>query len=415
MRIFTLPDLGEGLQDAEVVEWHAVPGAEIAADAPMVSVETDKAIVEIPAPFAGRIEKIFAGPGDRVRVGAPLVGFEGQVNDTGTVVGDLAPKAQRAERAAAGDVPKAPKQTKAGTSATATTQAPTATRRVVATPAVRALAQSLGVDLATLQGTGPGGSVSTADVLRVHSGSAGAGAGTALARSLAEAEDATVGLEGDGDPLRRQITEDLRGLRRSMAQHMTTAHAEVAAVTIFDDADVDAWPGHAPVLARLLRAIVVASHAEPSLNAWFDGRRLARRTFDEIHIGIAVDTPDGLLVPVLRDANRLDETALARDARRLIDAARARTLAVDELRGATISLSNFGTIAGRYATPIVVPPAVAIVGAGRLAPQPVALDDGTVLARRVLPLSLTFDHRAVTGGEAARFLQALIEDLSRAE
>lgn len=393
MRIFMLPDLGEGLQDAEIVEWHVEPGQTIAADQPMVSVETDKAIVEIPAPYPGKVEKHFAAKGERVRVGAPLIGFEGQAEDTGTVVGELGGGSSSA--AAPATAPGA---------AVAKQNAPA----VRATPAVRALAGSLGVDLASLKGTGPGGAISSDDVRR-----AAARAGRASPDAVAEAEDATLGLEGGGEPLRELIDEELRGLRRTMAQHMATARDQVAAVTIFDDADIDGWADGNVPLTRLLRAIVAACRAEPALNAWFDGRRLARRVWEEVHIGIAVDTPDGLLVPVLRDAHRLDGEALAREARAAIDAARARSLPVERLRGATISLSNFGTIAGRYATPIVVPPAVAIVGSGRIAREPVALDDGRIVARRRLPLSLTFDHRAATGGEAARFLRALIEDLSK--
>ncbi|HXF45207.1 MAG TPA: 2-oxo acid dehydrogenase subunit E2, partial [Burkholderiaceae bacterium] len=140
-----------------------------------------------------------------------------------------------------------------------------------------------------------------------------------------------------------------------------------------------------------------------------------RRVLAEVHVGIAVDTADGLIVPVLRDAHRLDAAALEREARTLIEAARARSLAPERLRGATILLSNFGPIGGRYATPIVVPPAVAILGAGRISLAAVASEDGSLAAHRVLPLSLTFDHRAVTGGEAARFLNAVIVDLQRAE
>jgi pyruvate dehydrogenase E2 component (dihydrolipoamide acetyltransferase) len=194
---------------------------------------------------------------------------------------------------------------------------------------------------------------------------------------------------------------------------MAAAHAQVASVTVFDDADVHAWPQSTSVLVRLLRALVAACRVVPALNAWLEGER--RRVFEEVHVGIAVDTADGLIVPVLRAAHALDAAALEREARALIDAAHARAVAPERLRGATITLSNFGPIGGRYATPIVVPPSVAILGAGRIALAPMALADGTLAAHRVLPLSLTFDHRAVTGGEAARFLNAVIADLRRAD
>jgi len=343
VKVFTLPDLGEGLQEAEIVEWHVKPGDAIAADQAMVSVETDKAIVEVPAPYEGRIEKLFAQPGELVRVGAPLVGFEGAAPDSGTVVGELS--------------------------------------EVKATPAVRALARNLNVNLASVRGSGPGGVITTQDVKQAARGP-----------SPATAE------------------EPLRGLRRAMARNMTLAHEEVAAVTIMDDADVNDWPQGTPVLARLVRALVAACRAEPGLNAWYDSKSAARRVLDEVHVGIAVDTPEGLLVPVLRDAHKgFDETAL----KDLIQKARDRSLPPELLRGATITLSNYGSIAGRYASPMVVPPAIAILGAGRLAPRPWVMADGSIAARKVLPLSLTFDHRAATGGEAGRFLNALIADLTK--
>ena len=347
MRVFNLPDLGEGLQEAEIVEWHVKPGDTLAADQVMVSVETDKAIVEVPAPHDGKVEKLFGGPGDKIHVGAPLIGFEGAVEDTGTIVGDLATK--KAE--------------------------------VKATPAVRALARNLNVDLATVQPTGPGGVATTEDVKRAARGS----------------------LDGPKNPQ--------KGIRAAMARNMATAHAEVAAVTVIDDADIDHWPQGTKAVARLARAIIAACRAEPGLNAWYDGKADARTLREEIDLGIAVDMPDGLLVPVLRDAQKVSD--LEKTLEELIAQARNRSLSPDKLRGATITLSNFGAIGGRYASPIVVPPTVAIIGAGRIERRPVVTADGTIAAHRVLPLSLTFDHRAATGGEAARFLNALKADLQR--
>jgi pyruvate dehydrogenase E2 component (dihydrolipoamide acetyltransferase) len=350
MRVFNLPDLGEGLQEAEIVEWHVKPGDELAADQVMVSVETDKAIVEVPAPHDGRVEKLFGQPGDKIHVGAPLVGFEGAVEDTGTIVGDLATR----------------RESMVG---------------VKATPAVRALARNLNVDLSTVQPTGPGGVATTEDVKR-------AARGTPTVPANAQ-----------------------KGMRAAMARNMAAAHAEVAAVTVIDDADIEHWPQGTKAIARLARAIVAACRAEPGLNAWYDGKADVRTLRDEIDLGIAVDMPDGLLVPVLRDAQKVEDLdeALAQ----LIAQARERTLPPDRLRGATITLSNFGAIGGRYASPIVVPPTVAIVGAGRISRQPVVAADGAIAAHRVLPLSLTFDHRAATGGEAARFLNALKADLEK--
>jgi len=192
---------------------------------------------------------------------------------------------------------------------------------------------------------------------------------------------------------------------------MALAHQEVAAVTVIDDADVEHWPKGTSALARLARAIITAAKSEPGLNAWYDANADARTLREEMDLGVAVDLPDGLLVPVLRNAHQLQGDALARELEQLVAKARERSLSPERLRGATITLSNFGAIGGRYASPIVVPPQVAIVGAGRIEKRPVVTADGQIAAHRVLPLSLTFDHRAATGGEAARFLNAVKADL----
>jgi 2-oxoisovalerate dehydrogenase E2 component (dihydrolipoyl transacylase) len=335
------------------------PGDALAADQVMVSVETDKAIVEVPAPYEGKVEKLFGAAGDKIHVGAPLIGFEGAIEDTGTIVGDLSTRAAKVAHA----------------------RAPAARTEVKATPAVRALARNLNVDLATVQPTGPGGVATSDDVKRAARG-------------------------GDDVPQKAQ-----KGLRAAMARNMASAHAEVAAVTVIDDADVERWPQGSKAIVRLARAIIAACRAEPGLNAWYDGKADARTVREEIDLGIAVDLPDGLLVPVLRDAHKVDDLEGALE--ELIGNARQRSLAPDRLRGATITLSNFGAIGGRYASPIVVPPTVAIIGAGRIERRPVVAADGTLAAHRVLPLSLTFDHRAATGGEAARFLNALKADLQK--
>jgi len=355
VRVFNLPDLGEGLQEAEIVEWHVKPGDALESDQAMVSVETDKAIVEVPAPIAGKVEKLFGDAGTKVHVGAPLIGFEGAVADTGTIVGDLAPKSNP------------------GTS--------TSPGSAKATPAVRALARSLNVDLATVAATGPGGTATTEDVKRAARG-----------------------------PL-PPTQAGQNGMRAAMARNMALAHQEVAAVTVIDDADVEHWPKGTSALARLARAIVAAAKVEPGLNAWYDAKADARTVREEVDLGIAVDLPDGLLVPVLRNAHQLSGDDLAQPLEELVKKARERSLSPETLRGATLTLSNFGAIGGRYASPMVVPPQVAILGAGRIERRPVVAKDGTIAAHRMLPLSLTFDHRAATGGEAARFLNAVKADL----
>jgi pyruvate dehydrogenase E2 component (dihydrolipoamide acetyltransferase) len=192
---------------------------------------------------------------------------------------------------------------------------------------------------------------------------------------------------------------------------MAHAHAEVVPATVSDDADLHAWTA-GDVTIRIVRAIVAGCAAEPALNAWYDSQQQGRRLHPKIDLGIAVDTEDGLFVPVLRDvANRAPDD-LRRGLERMKADILARKIPPEELRGATITLSNFGTLSGRYAAPVVVPPQVAILSTGRIAPRVVAVD-GRPAVHKIMPLSLTFDHRVVTGGEAARFLAAVIEDLQR--
>jgi len=240
----------------------------------------------------------------------------------------------------------------------------------------------MNVDLAIVTPSGPNDTITAKDVERV-------------ARILKE-----VG------PL-----EMLRGVRRAMARSMAQAHAEVAPVTVNDDADLHTWWGGGQVLMlRLIRAVTAGCKAEPALNAWYDGKAVGRRMLESIHLGVAVDTPDGLFVPVLRDVGRRTPEDLRAGLERLRHDVLARTIPPEELRGYTFILSNFGTFGGRYANPIVQPPTVAILGAGRVRDEVVAVD-GKPVVHPILPLSLTIDHRAVTGGEATRFLSAVIADL----
>jgi 2-oxoisovalerate dehydrogenase E2 component (dihydrolipoyl transacylase) len=363
MSTFVLPDLGEGLQEAELVAWHVGEGDHVVADQPLVSVETEKAVVEVPSPQAGKIARLRAQPGDRVKVGGALVEFEeGPRTDTGTIVGELAP------------APSAP-------AAAPPLQGPA----VRAAPAVRALAQRLGVDLAKVMASGPGGAVTSADVERT-------------ARAQTEASPA----------------EPLAGVRRAMAVNMARSRAEIVPATVSDEADIEAWPPQSDITIRLIRAIVAGCAASPGLNAWYDGGTMERRLLKQIDLGLAVDTEDGLFVPVLRNIAARDAADLRRGIEAMKKDVRARAVPVAELRGQTITLSNFGMFAGRFAALVIVPPQVAILGAGRIS-QRAVVADGKLAAHRILPLSLTFDHRAVTGGEAARFLKAAIEELQRPE
>ncbi|MFZ1106435.1 MAG: dihydrolipoamide acetyltransferase family protein [Hyphomicrobiaceae bacterium] len=364
MRQFLLPDLGEGLEEAEIVAWHVTDGDHVVADQPLVSVETDKAVVEIPSPQSGRIARLFGAKGDLVKVGAPLVEFaEGLEEDTGTVVGEL----RREEK-------REPPQTPSGGARA---------QPLHILPAVRALARKLDVDLNSVQASGPEGTITRADVERA-------------AKSLTEAGPA----------------ETLRGMRRAMAQRMAAAGAEVVPASVTDEADIGAWSAGEDATIRLMRGITAACKAEPSLNVWYDAPAAERRLLARVDIGIAVDTEGGLIVPVLRNVGERGAGDLRAGLDRMRADAKARSIPPEELRGATITLSNFGMIGGRFPSLVVVPPQVAIIGAGRIGQRVVAYE-GQPAVRVVLPLSLTFDHRVVNGGEAARFLMALNLDLER--
>jgi pyruvate dehydrogenase E2 component (dihydrolipoamide acetyltransferase) len=235
----------------------------------------------------------------------------------------------------------------------------------LASPAVRALARERGVDLARVPGHGPGGTVTREDV-------------------ESASEQRKVGIGGDA----------LVGIRRTMAENMARAHAQVVPATLFDEADVEGWrrPG-VDVTVRLIRGIVAGCGAAPALNAWFDGTTLRRDIRARIDVGIAIDTEEGLIVPVVRDVASCDPAALRHHLNALIAAARSRSLALGQLRDATITLSNFGMLAGGHAALVVVPPQVGIVGAGRIAPKAVPTGKGAAF-RHMLPLSTTGPPRA---------------------
>jgi len=366
MTAFKLPDLGEGLPDAEIVAWHVAEGDHVVVDQPLLSVETAKAVVELPSPQAGRIAQLLAKPGERVAVGSPLLLFEeGPHPDAGTVVGEL-------------ETPKPPAPMHPGTQASrpAPIEQGTGPR---AAPAVRARARALSVDLARITPSGPSGSVTMADV------------------EAAAVTDQDI---------------PLRGARRTMALNMARAWREVAHATLHDEADIATWSAQEDVTVRLIRAIAAACAAEPTLNASFIGATNALRKNDRVDLGLAIDSPDGLFVPVLRDVAQATSADLRQRIDALKQAVRDRTLTPADLRQPTLTLSNFGTIAGTHAALIIVPPQVAIVGAGRIGQRPAARGNAIEL-RRTLPLSLTFDHRAVNGGEAARFMRAALADLER--
>ena len=438
VKTFHLPDLGEGLPDATIVEWLVKEGDSIKLDAPLVSMETAKAVVEVPSPYTGKVLKMHGKAGDVIDTGAALAEFE------------LDPNAkQRAENAAGGHqhAPAAPAPKPAPAPAKTIEREDEGTvvgamvsgneviveqaasvGGVKAVPAVRAMAKKLKVDLARVRPTSADGAVTMQDVknaaeagtARVDAVASNATRPQATPAPTPHAAVARTPLSAAGKPMRTAPPsaqhvygqpDQLKGVRRNMARVMAEAHAQVVPTTIVDDADLHAWIGKQDITSRLIRAIVAACKAVPALNAWFDGKNLTRTLHPHVDIGIAVDTEDGLFVPALRNADVLDGAGIHAAVKRLRAQVEDRSIPASELSGYTISLSNFGMFAGRYASPVVVPPCVAIVGAGKLSHDVVAVIGGIEVHRR-MPISLTFDHRACTGGEAARFLKALLDDLA---
>lgn len=396
MKIFHLPDLGEGLAEAEIREWYVKTGDVVKVDQPLVSMETAKAVVDVPSPYAGKIVQLHGKANEIVKTGAPLISYESDEAST-VMPAAIDMPAASVMPAKAGIHSTEDKGSVVGKLEQSTSKwddgdviigaAKTRTPAIKAMPAARVLAQQLNVDLSQITGTGPQGLITADDVKKFMEN---------------KSSHSTVQLTGE--------TQALHGVRRFMAQAMMQSHKEIVPVTIVEDADITDLPPKTDMTALLLKAMVAGVKAEPAINAWFDGKSLERKLFDEVNIGLAVDTPEGLFVPVIKDAGNKTPEELRNIVDKFKETVKARTIAPTDMQGATITLSNFGTIAGRYATPIIVPPAVAILGCGR-SREVAVVRDGKLVPGKVMPLSLTFDHRAATGGEATRFLAAVIKYL----
>ena len=443
MSIFKLPDLGEGLPDAEIVEWHVKVGDKVTEDDPMVSMETAKAVVDVPVPHDGVVKKLYGEPGDVIDTGAPLIEFEGEhANEqsdaqTESTESDSASKLREEAEQVLMDLDDeeqaeqaAPAEEKQGTVVGQMETSDTVQDSMTdfggkkAAPAVRALAKKLKVDLSQVEATGTGGVIRPSDVKKAaQSGQAKTSNQTqapqkqqtqspsttspsSQQKAATQAKPSTPKAQADDE------WQQVKGSRRTMARVMQNAHATIVPTSIMDDADIHAWQAGQDITGRLIRSLVVAAQAEPALNAWFDGEKLARRIISHVDIGIAVDTEDGLFVPTMRNCESLTPQQVREEMNVIKDQVKNRSIPPESMKDYTLMLSNFGVYAGRYATPVITPPCVAIVAAGKLRHEVVPVMGG-MEAHRTIPLSLTFDHRAVTGGEAARFLAAMIKDLQK--
>jgi len=415
-RTFVLPDLGEGLVEAEIRNVLVNEGDVVKEDAPLLEVETDKAQVEIPSPFAGRVEKIHVQPGQTVKVGQPLVSFADAAG-----VSAPARSAPAVAKTAA-----APVETKAATTVDG--------GPVPATPSTRRLARELGVDLRTVRGSGPGGRVTDDDV-RAATAKAPS-AQPAPPREAAPAGPAkplaAVGLEPpplakfeQWGPVERQ---PLSHLRRTIAERMTLSAALIPHVSHFDKADItdlnaivarsfDAAKQRGITLTLtsfLLKAAALALQEYPQFNASLDPRAGVLVLKRYCHLGIAVATERGLIVPVIRDVDKKPVLELARELAALAQRVRDGKAALDDLRGGTFTITNIGALGGTGAIPIINYPEVAILGVARGREEPV-VRSGQIVVRTMLPITLTFDHRVADGADGARFAQAIIRRLEAPE
>ena len=440
---FKLPDLGEGLQEAEIVEWKVSVGDKVKVDDPLVAVETDKAVVDVPSPYEGEITALHWENGDVVPTHSALCDFrvegeadaeegstdtrekgaekEGSGDDSGTVVGKMASsdeeleetvvirKGQKRERKPKARKPSAAPAQKSFTPPVNITHG---TGKPKASPATRLYAKEHDVDLTQVPATGSKGQITKSDVDNfLQSGGS--------QRQQAQQPMAGVPSFGGGwdvpahaEGIEYDRPQQLKGPRRAMHKSMTAARSQVMECTLFDDADINGWMPGQDITARIIRAVVAGCRTVPQMNAWYDGDKMEMTIHSNVDLAMAVDTPDGLIVPVIRNADSKNGQQLREDLNVIKQKTRSREVAPEDMKNATITLSNFGMMAGRYATPVVVPPQVAILGTGGLRHDVVPVMGGVETHKRV-PLSITFDHRCLTGGEACRWLAAVIKDLEK--
>ncbi|MBI5639711.1 MAG: 2-oxo acid dehydrogenase subunit E2 [Nitrospirae bacterium] len=374
---FVLPDLGEGITEGEIRKWIAKQGDEVEEHQTVLEIETDKAIVEVPSPRKGRVLRINKAEGEMAKVGEVLM----TIAEEGEAVEEK-PKSEERPRSVSvvGVLPEEEEE------------------EVLATPAVRALARDLGVKLETIKGSGPAGSITNADV-----------------RDAAEKAKQTE------DPYGRTDRVALKGLRRTIANNLMKSRKATASVTGMDEADItELWElrereksslfekgVHLTFLPFFIKAVLHALSEHPMLNASIDETReeiIIKRYFN---IGVAVDTPDGLMVPVIKEPAKKTIRELAAEIQALGVKARERKIKLEEMKGGTFTITNYGHFGGTFATPIINYPEVAILGTGKISDKP-WVKDGRIVIRKILPLSLTFDHRVTDGVDASRFLSRVM-------
>jgi len=423
--IFKFPDIGEGIHEGKILSWYVDKGQRVALGDPVVQMETDKVVADIPSPRDGVIAARFGKVGEVINVGDPLVEIDIEGVD-GAEAQAIAqetprPKSQQSVQEqgfgvvgaieVAGDAAVLPAGDEGRPEAVEAAQK--APRKALATPVARAMARELGVDIDRVAGTGPGHRVTKADIQAHHQKS--------LAAPAQPAAAAVQAAPAEGP---RVEYEPLSQIRKAIARNMSLSKQTAAHMTLLDEAEISALvelrrTQQAAFQARgqklsylpfVLRATALALKHHKALNSQLDldNNRLVYRL--DVHLGIAVDAPDGLLVPVIRDADRLSILELAERTAGIANRARERKIGLDELKDGTFTVTNFGSIGGLFGVPVINYPQAAILGVGRVCQKPV-VRDGQIAVGNVLPLSLSVDHRIVDGGAATRFLREVMDYL----
>ncbi|ALE78516.1 branched-chain alpha-keto acid dehydrogenase subunit E2 [Pseudonocardia sp. AL041005-10] len=430
-QVFTLPDLGEGLTEAELVRWLVADGDTVGVDQPVAEVETAKAVVEVPSPYAGTVLTRHGAEGETLRVGEPLVSVgDAEVAGSGNVLigygtsgGHEGARRRRraATRAAAPAAPPEPEHAAApAVVAVSVAERAPGERRPVQSPVVRRLARDHGIDLATVEGTGPGGMVLRHDVALAAARAAEPSAAepSAAAPPAAAPSAPTTGTAPGRDPrtgLAVRGIVPLRGVRRAVAETLTRSRAEIPEATTWVDVDATDLLALRPqltgtdgrpvgLLAILARFVVAGLARFPELNARVDTQAAEIVHLDGVHLGIAAQTDRGLVVPSVADAHRLGMRGLDTEIRRLTAAARDGSVTAVELTRGSFTLNNYGVLGVDGSAAIINHPEVAMLGVGRVLPRPWVVD-GAVVPRSITQLSLVFDHRVCDGGTAGGFLR----------
>jgi 2-oxoisovalerate dehydrogenase E2 component (dihydrolipoyl transacylase) len=429
--VFKLPDLGEGTVEAEIVGWRVKPGDLVSEDDVIVEVMTEKAAVELPSPVTGRVVSTTGGPGDMVPVGAALIVLETQADATAATQ-PVAPTTGKGSAGAAPAVPstgnsgKGPRSSVAALSGNGAAVAHSSVEpngRVATSPAIRRRAHEAGIDLRQVAGSGPNGRIVREDLDAYVERQTGAHA----AQGNAAGKGATQGLESPAALRPRSVdgaTEEIKviGLRRLIAQRMSEAKRNIPHFAYVEEMDVTELealrrhlngrlaPGTAALtyLPFLVLGLVRVLRDFPQGNALYDAERGVIIRHRAVHVGVATQTPEGLKVPVVRDAQSRSLWDLAAEMRRVTEAARTNKATRDELSGSTITVTSLGKLGGIASTPIINAPEVAIIGVNRAVERPVVLNGGITI-RRMMNLSSSFDHRFVDGYDAAAMIQALKE------